>query len=194
MAAVYAGIHHLAFIAHDVDATIRFWRDLLGMPLAISAGDERFKHFFFRVDDRDMIAFFWWPGAARMDEKAPGVPTTAPRGFDHVAVGVAAKDGFYALRDRLARAGVEYAGPVDHGLTLSLYVTDPNGIAVELAWRQLDVLADLHYDLAPTAAARDPRPPPLRDVDTASLPDVARVAPDAALAQQAIAEGKVRPL
>ncbi|SVB60961.1 uncharacterized protein METZ01_LOCUS213815, partial [marine metagenome] len=28
-----SGINHLAFITHDLEATIRFYRDLLGMTL-----------------------------------------------------------------------------------------------------------------------------------------------------------------
>jgi len=31
----YTGINHLAMVTGDMDATIRFWRDLLGMRLAV---------------------------------------------------------------------------------------------------------------------------------------------------------------
>ena len=37
MAPRYTGINHLAMATGDIDATIRFWRDLLGMRLVAGA-------------------------------------------------------------------------------------------------------------------------------------------------------------
>ena len=34
----YTGINHLAMATADMDATIRFWRDLLGMRLVAGLG------------------------------------------------------------------------------------------------------------------------------------------------------------
>lgn len=35
----YKGIHHLAMITDDMEKTIKFWRDLLGMRLLSATGD-----------------------------------------------------------------------------------------------------------------------------------------------------------
>jgi catechol 2,3-dioxygenase-like lactoylglutathione lyase family enzyme len=195
---VFTGIHHLAFIAADLEETVRFWRDLLGLPLSITAGDDGFKHYFFAISKTDAVAFFWWPGARAMKKKAPGVPTSEPRGFDHVAIGVAHHDDLTTMRDRLLAAGIAVAGPVDHGLTHSIYFTDPNGLSVELAWQTVEQLQPLHFDASPGAAARagaKPQPLPAQnDSATGALPDITRVDPQAALLPGAIRAGLVRPL
>jgi catechol 2,3-dioxygenase-like lactoylglutathione lyase family enzyme len=193
---MFTGVHHLAFIAQDLDATIRFWRDLLGLPLSVTTGSAGFKHYFFRVSDADAVAFFWWPGATAMAPKAPGLPTSDPRGFDHVAIGVSSKADLYALRDRIVAAGFEVAGPVDHGLALSIYFTDPNGLSVEFTWQRAEVLAPLHLDAEPLDAAREgsaPQPGRWPSTPPAGLPEVTRVAEaEVALFTQAGARGLLR--
>ncbi|RPJ10958.1 MAG: VOC family protein, partial [Deltaproteobacteria bacterium] len=34
----YNGVNHLAMVTSDMDRTIRFWRDLLGMRLVVGLG------------------------------------------------------------------------------------------------------------------------------------------------------------
>ena len=43
----YNGINHLAMATGDMDGTIRFWRDLLGMRLAAGVGQPGARHYFF---------------------------------------------------------------------------------------------------------------------------------------------------
>ena len=54
----YTGINHLAMATADIDMTIRFWRDLLGMRLVAGLGRPGYRHYFFEISDHDMIAFF----------------------------------------------------------------------------------------------------------------------------------------
>jgi catechol 2,3-dioxygenase-like lactoylglutathione lyase family enzyme len=35
----YQGIHHLALATNDMDKTVRFYRDVLGMPLVATSGN-----------------------------------------------------------------------------------------------------------------------------------------------------------
>ena len=56
--ATYTGINHLAMVTADMDATIRFWRDLLGMRLVAGLGHPGYRHYFFEITAHDMIAFF----------------------------------------------------------------------------------------------------------------------------------------
>ncbi len=44
----YTGINHLAMATGDMDATIRFWRDLLGMRLVTGLGHPGYRHYFSR--------------------------------------------------------------------------------------------------------------------------------------------------
>ena len=51
------GVNHMAFMTDDMDATTRFYRDLLGMELRVGIGAPGWRHYFFRFGD-DHIAFF----------------------------------------------------------------------------------------------------------------------------------------
>ncbi|MEZ4484531.1 MAG: VOC family protein [Syntrophotaleaceae bacterium] len=53
----YTGVNHLAMVTGDMDATIRFWRDLLGMRMIAGLGKPGFRHYFFEIAANDMIAF-----------------------------------------------------------------------------------------------------------------------------------------
>lgn len=55
------GINHLAFATGDMETTIRFWRDLLGMRLVAGIGKPGARHYFFALSETDMVAFFKWP-------------------------------------------------------------------------------------------------------------------------------------
>ncbi|HWO15010.1 MAG TPA: VOC family protein [Polyangiaceae bacterium] len=158
---VFTGVHHLAFITGDLEATVRFYRDLLGLPLGLATAEGATRHYFFQLTERDAIAFFGWDDAAPIAGKRPGVPTRAPRGFDHVAIGVASKGDLFAMRDRLAASGVAVEGPIDHGLGWSIYFKDPNNLDLELTWNAVELSAPLLADPDAPAAAREgsaPRP------------------------------------
>lgn len=51
----YNGINHLAMATGDMDRTIRFWRDLLGMRLVAGLGKPGYRHYFFEMTDSTFI-------------------------------------------------------------------------------------------------------------------------------------------
>ena len=57
----FNGVNHLAMATGDMDATIRFWRDLLGMRLVAGLGQTGYRNYFFQISDYDLISFFEWP-------------------------------------------------------------------------------------------------------------------------------------
>lgn len=129
----YTGINHLAMVTGDMDATIRFWRDLLGMRLVAGLGGRGYRHYFFEISDRDMIAFFEWPGVEKIPERDHGVPVKGPVAFDHIAFGVDDDDDLWALKDRLEAAGWWVSEVIDHGFIHSIYTFDPNTIPIEFS-------------------------------------------------------------
>lgn len=129
----YNGMNHLALATGDMDGTIRFWRDLLGMRLVAGLGQPGYRHYFFQIDERDMIAFFEWPDVRPLPEKEHGRPVAGPFGFDHVSVGVAEEEDLWVLKDRLNAAGVWVSEVIDHGFIHSIYAFDPNGIPIEFS-------------------------------------------------------------
>lgn len=160
----YTGVNHLAMATRDIDATIRFWRDLLGMRLVLGLGHPGYRHYFFEISATDMIAFFEWPGVAPISEKDHGVPVKGPFAFDHVSFGVAGEDDLWEVKDRLDAAGVWVSEVVDHGFIHSVYCFDPNGVAIEFSSPQpgIDLRAlPTMADTRPSAAALEgPEPRP----------------------------------
>ena len=131
-------LNHAAYVTHDVEATARFYTQVMGMELASTIFDDKvpstgdafpYFHIFFRMQDGSTIAFF----------EAPGLPPRAKTShpaydvFDHMALEAASADEVRAWADWLKSKGVDLIGPVDHkGMLLSIYFHDPNGIRLEI--------------------------------------------------------------
>ena len=130
----FNGINHLAMATGDMDTTIRFWRDLLGMRLVAGLGKPGYRHYFFQISDTDLLAFFEWTGVEPVTNKEHGRPVTGPFVFDHISFGVESEDNLWELKDKLSAAGFQVSDVVDHGFIHSIYSHDPNGIPVEFSW------------------------------------------------------------
>ncbi len=152
----FTGINHLAMVTGDMDATIRFWRDLLGMRLVAGLGGRGYRHYFFEISETDLLAFFEWPGITPAPEKDHGYPVSGPVVFDHVSFGVAGDEDLWDVRDRLSAAGFPVSGVIDHGFIHSIYAFDPNGIPIEFSADAPGVSVrkePVMGDAAPSAAA-----------------------------------------
>ncbi|PZU51067.1 MAG: VOC family protein [Sphingomonas sp.] len=148
------GINHIALVARDMAETVKFYTEVLGMPLVktveLPGGGQ---HFFFDCGGGSAIAFFWWadappaaPGIASV-RKFPGDDRTAVGSMNHLAFHMD-QDELQAAIARLQAAGVEVLPIVvnhdDSDTTVSskmhpgvfvrsVYFTDPNGIMMEFA-------------------------------------------------------------
>ena len=131
---IFTGLNHLAFITPDIEKTIRFYRDLLEMPLVAGIGHDGYRHYLFQIGD-GAVAFFTYDGAKAMAyDKFHGAMTEEPIGYDHVSFTVPSRQDLFALKDRLEAAGIEVRGAVDHGTIWSIYFFDPNNIPLEASW------------------------------------------------------------
>lgn len=129
----FNGVNHLAMATGDMDRTIRFWRDLLGMRLVAGLGQPGYRHYFFEISEKDLIAFFEWPGVKPISEKEHGRPVKGPYIFDHVSFGVEREDDLWEIKDKLSAAGFWVSEVIDHGFIHSIYAFDPNGIPIEFS-------------------------------------------------------------
>ncbi|MCH8106715.1 MAG: VOC family protein [Chloroflexi bacterium] len=130
----FRGVNHLAMVTNDMEKTVRFYRDILGMPLVAAIGNTPqlpYRHYFFEAGPNSTIAFFEWPGMVEEFHKPAGQPATGRIQFDHVSFDVESEDALLELQGMLAKAGVEVTHIVDHRFIHSIYFTDPNGIALE---------------------------------------------------------------
>ncbi len=160
----FQGIHHLAMATSDMNMTIRYWRDLLGMKMAAGLGKRGYKLYLFEIAPQHFLVFFEWPDVKPVPEKDHGYPVSGPMVFDHVSFGMEDDEGLWELRDRIDAAGFWVSDMIDHGFIHSIYSFDPNGIPIEFSAPvgEVDLSgAPQLIDSAPVAAALEgflPRP------------------------------------
>jgi len=164
------GVNHLALVCKDMARTVKFYRDVLGMPMVktIDLPNGRGQHFFFDIGNGDSLAFFWFPTAP---DAAPGVsaPANLPtRGtiasahgsMNHIAFNVPVEkfDEYY---DRLVAKGVDVTRIFNHDdsptqssdtvtpgvFVRSVYFFDPDGVCLEFAaWTRPFTDADIAHE------------------------------------------------
>lgn len=149
MGFIFGGINHLALVCSDMDVTVEFYTQVLGMPLTktINLADGKGKHFFFDAGSGDAIAFFWLPnGPGRVDTKEYQRITATPGTMNHIALDVS-PDDIDRYRELLVAKGIEVSEMVNHDdsaegesaevnsttFVRSLYFKDPDGIQLEFA-------------------------------------------------------------
>ena len=122
-----------------MEATRHFYEDLIGMPLVATwcESDELFGkmrtycHCFFGLDDGSALAFFQFADKEDADLFGPKMPASP---FHHIAVNVT-PEVQHKIEERVKAAG--YKEPqfyvLEHGYCRSIYITDPNGMILEMA-------------------------------------------------------------
>jgi glyoxylase I family protein len=131
-------LHHNAYVTADMEATRRFYEDLIGMPLVATFcesdelfGKERtYCHCFFGLEDGSALAFFQFAESEDQSLFGPKMPASP---FHHIALNVDAK-AQTLVEERLKKAGFKEPDfyVLEHGYCRSIYVTDPNGMILEL--------------------------------------------------------------
>jgi catechol 2,3-dioxygenase-like lactoylglutathione lyase family enzyme len=163
------GLNHLALVCRDMEKTVDFYQNVLGMPLikTIEFPEGRGQHFFFDIGNGDSLAFFWFSHTA---EPVPGVSaavalpglgdfTTAIGSMNHVAFDVPA-DKIEEYRQKLIDKGIECSQIMNHDrsesgiseemtddvFVRSVYFFDPDGILLEFAcWTDEFTEADVSH-------------------------------------------------
>jgi catechol 2,3-dioxygenase-like lactoylglutathione lyase family enzyme len=131
-------LHHNAYVTRDQEKTRRFYEDVVGMPLVATwcEADELFGkmrtycHTFYAMGDGGSLAFFQFRDPEDQAQFGPQMP---PSPFHHIALKVDAQTQA-AIEKRIAAAGIKPPDTyvLEHGYCRSVYVTDPNGLILEL--------------------------------------------------------------
>ena len=58
----WRGVHHLALVTPDMDATVRFWHGVIDARLVVTLATPAFRHYFFEVAPGNTVAFFEYVG------------------------------------------------------------------------------------------------------------------------------------
>lgn len=156
----WRGVHHLALVTDDMDATVRFYHEVLGARLVVTLATPAFRHYFFEFAPGSTVAFFEYRDQPiETYAKPAGVPYPRAAQFDHLSLALADEEALLRLRDRLEQHGCDVTDVVDHGIMRSIYFTDPNGIALEASWWIADATAR-PVDYADERFFSDPEPVP----------------------------------
>jgi len=128
-----AGILHTGLTVSDLDRSIAFYRDLLGLAVVHdgpSDDDPEARHVWFGALDGGpgaLVSFMQYP---ELPPGQVGVGST-----HHFALIVDSSEEQEAWRDYLRDHGVDCTDVFDRGPFKSIYIRDPDGHIVEIATR-----------------------------------------------------------
>jgi glyoxylase I family protein len=129
------GLHHLTLICSDMERTIAFYRDLLGLAIVrdgASDDDSGARHVWFGAGDGA-------PGrlVSCMEYPQLSAGTQGTGATHHFALSVETADELDAWRDYLRGQGVEATEVFERGGFRSIYLRDPDGHIIEIATRPI---------------------------------------------------------
>ncbi len=118
-------IGHVHLKVSDIERGLAFWRDVLGFevmqrrPGAVFLSAGGYHHH---------IALNTW------DSSGGSVPARGTTGLYHVAVLYPTRKALGVALSRVLAGGCSLTGASDHGVSIALYLDDPDGNGVELYW------------------------------------------------------------
>jgi len=142
------GVDHITVWGSNEEATLRFYRDLLGMPLVLrqpNLDDPDQTHLFFDTGDGRLLSFF--VSDERTSNARPN--PTQVGGVHHLCFSVD-PERYEEVMAALDEAGKGY-NVFDRGVFHSLYTRDHDGLVIELAADKYDVPADRRGEVLATA-------------------------------------------
>jgi catechol-2,3-dioxygenase len=117
-------LQHLVLWVSDVERSVRFYRDVLGFEVKSRSPRAAFLKIPGSPDDHH-LGLFEQSGVSEPDERVARMY--------HAAWEVDALTDLVRARERLIQAGA-LVGSSDHGVSLSLYAKDPDGLEFEIFW------------------------------------------------------------
>ena len=119
------GVNHIAVFAKDLEATAKFYTEIMDMPVVSVAPNrdvDESTHMNVAIGNGMRLSFFDFPHVPRLQKKAPeGVGNVV-----HIALPIA-RNIFLEIKGRCDQKKIKYqeAGG-------AIYIKDPNGLAIEL--------------------------------------------------------------
>lgn len=139
----WSGFHHVALVTRDLDATMRFYGDVLGMEVIFvaPAGDLHGRHCAIRPGgdpDRLGLHFFEYPKAPVFRPEDRSLETAffdpGETFLSHISLALPDEAAGLALQERLARYNVVMSPIMDQGGIWNMAFLDNNGLQLEAAW------------------------------------------------------------
>jgi catechol 2,3-dioxygenase len=152
------GINHVVLNVRDMEASHKFWTEIVGLQqvgaLHPREGAGPMPKMQFYSGDHD--------GKSTHHDVAlvenPNLPPPSewglfdkPVAINHVAIAMPSREAFVEKLAELQQKGVKFNMRVNHGVTHSVYISDPNGYGVELLYElpremwENDIDAGINY-------------------------------------------------
>jgi len=119
------GANHIAVFARDLDATARFYTEVMGMPVIEVVGnldEAQSTHMNVNIGGGMMLSFFDFPHVPRLRRRAP----EGTGNVMHIAIDIT-EERKTEIKARLAAADVPHLE-----MDGSVYIKDPNELGIEL--------------------------------------------------------------
>jgi catechol-2,3-dioxygenase len=117
-------LQHLVLWVSDVERSVRFYRDVLGFEVTVRYPNAAFLKIPGSPDDHHLGLF---------EQRGVPPPDEGVARMYHAAWEVGEITDLVRARERLAGVGA-LVGASDHGVSLSLYAKDPDGLEFEVFW------------------------------------------------------------
>ena len=119
-------IGHVHLKVADIDRSVDFYCGVLGFELQARMGDE--AAFLSAGGYHHHIGLNTWTS------RGGSPPPPGTTGLFHAAIRYPTRAALADALRRLGEAGISLGGASDHGVSEALYLTDPDGIGLELYW------------------------------------------------------------
>lgn len=121
-----AGIGHAHLKVSDLDRSLAFYCGVLGFNLVTRLRDS--AAFVAAGDYHHHLGLNTW------ESRGAEPPPPHHTGLYHIAIRYPNRRDLAVAVERVLAAGVPLRGASDHGVSVSVYLTDPDGIGLELTW------------------------------------------------------------
>jgi len=154
-----AGINHLVLNVRDIEESHQFWTEIIGMQEVgrLQPGTPERPRPTMRFYSADHDGKLNHHDIALVENKdLPPRPKDwtmfgMPVAVNHIAITLPDREAWLKQLAFLQKRGVKFERRVNHGMTRSLYISDPNGYGVELLYElprdmwEGDIDAALNY-------------------------------------------------
>ena len=134
------GLNHHAYATLNMDKTHEFWTKIMGCKFLgayafMESGHDKpipdsYIHSLYGMSDGSAMAFFELGNDYEKNDD--GIPTYTK----HLALSCDNRDQVKRWHEHFTAHGLEVLGEIDHeGIWLSIYVTDPSGLIVEITYQ-----------------------------------------------------------
>jgi catechol 2,3-dioxygenase-like lactoylglutathione lyase family enzyme len=136
-APAWQGIHHIALVTPDLDATISFYQDVVGLTLVATgeAGEMHGRTAILHAGGQYMdLHFFEMPTAQIFAPPDLSTMHWLPGALHHISIALPDEAAGLAFQERLQAHGITMTPVMDQGDLWNIVFLDNNGMMVEAAW------------------------------------------------------------